>query len=110
MRVRGRVDDRLVEVERLGPGGEDLVLGRRGEGHALGLHVLAASASTSAASPRDRARRSARPSAIIGNAWPGSPKAPRQDPSRRGTSASARASSGGELGEHPQLLEALVAP
>src|SRR4051812_45456089 len=41
---------------------------------------------------------SARPSAIIGNAWPGSPKAP----------SSSRRRSGGKLGDEPQLLDALV--
>ncbi len=39
-RVGGGLDDGLVEVEGLGTGGEDLVLGRRGEGEALGLDVL----------------------------------------------------------------------
>src|SRR4051794_3292165 len=41
---------------------------------------------------------STRPSAIIGNAWPGSPKAP----------SSSRRGSAGKLGDEPQLLDALV--
>src|SRR4051812_20099514 len=41
---------------------------------------------------------SARPSAIIGNAWPGSPNAP----------SSSRRGSGGKLGDEPQLLDAVV--
>ena len=48
-RVERGVHDGLVEVERLGPRGKDLVLGRGRERHALGLDRARASASTSAA-------------------------------------------------------------
>src|SRR4051794_22000064 len=41
---------------------------------------------------------SARPSAIIGNAWPGSPKAP----------SSSLRGSGGKLGDEPELLDPVV--
>ena len=41
LRVDGGVDHRLVEVERLRPGGEHLVLGGGGERETLGLDVVA---------------------------------------------------------------------
>ena len=39
-RVPRRTHHRLVEVQRLRPGGEHLILGRRGELESLALHVL----------------------------------------------------------------------
>ncbi len=103
--------DRLVEVERLGPRGEHLVLGRRREVESLRLDVPPASA------PRlqrdvvpargERAAERDHREGVTGVA-----EGAEQHPSRwpRVRSASARHrrdASAGELGEQPQLLEAL---
>ncbi len=93
----GGLDDGLVEVQRLGARGEDLVLGRRREGEALGLDVLAP----------------ARPGLQRDLVAAGRERAPERD-HREGVAGVAEgaqqhthASGRRELGHEPQLLQAL---
>ena len=74
---------RLVRLQRLVRRREHLVLRRRRERHPRRLDGLAPASPRLAAPPRARARPARSPSAIIGNAWPGSPKAPRKRPLKR---------------------------
>ncbi len=109
---RGGVHDGLVEVERLGPRREHLVLGRGGEGHALGLDVrLPAPPGLQRDVVPARGERAAERDHREGVTRVA--EGAQQDAHRRTGGRVQRLPGGrgsaGELGEQPQLLEALGA-